>query len=169
VAPVFLIPILWAPYFLRNKIALHPFHYALFASAVLLHNLGAFGFYQKSPFGQFSFDIVVHYWFGVVGTLLLYRGFREVVKLGPVAAEIAALMFVMGFGAIHEIMEYCSYLMLGEETGMLKPATSYFFDTQRDLLNNLLGGLTAIGGYLLHFLLTRRKHGRGAHATAAVT
>ena len=27
---------------------------------------------------------------------------------------------------------------------MLKPSTSYFFDTQRDLLNNLLGTLTAL-------------------------
>jgi hypothetical protein len=41
-------------------------------------------------------------------------------------------------------MEYVTYLLLGEERGMLKPHTSYFFDTQRDLLNNLLGTLTAL-------------------------
>ena len=28
--------------------------------------------------------------------------------------------------------------------GMLKPSTSYAFDTQRDLVNNLLGSLTAL-------------------------
>jgi hypothetical protein len=41
-------------------------------------------------------------------------------------------------------MEYCSYLLLGEERGMLKPSTSYFFDTQRDLTNNLLGTITGL-------------------------
>ena len=50
----------------------------------------------------------------------------------------------MGFGAIHELFEYASYLLLGEERGMLKPSTAYFFDTQRDLLNNFLGVLTAL-------------------------
>ena len=53
-------------------------------------------------------------------------------------------MFMMGFGALHEIMEYGTYLLLGEERGMLKPSTSYPFDTQRDLVNNLLGSLTAL-------------------------
>jgi len=50
----------------------------------------------------------------------------------------------MGIGALHEIMEYMSYLLLGEQRSMLKPSTSYFFDTQRDLTNNLLGALTAL-------------------------
>ena len=53
-------------------------------------------------------------------------------------------MFMMGIGAIHEIMEYMTFLVLGEERGMLKPSTSYFLDTQRDLTNNLLGTLTAL-------------------------
>jgi hypothetical protein len=35
---------------------------------------------------------------------------------------------------------------------MLKPSTSYFFDTQRDLTNNLLGALTAL---LIAFILQR--------------
>jgi hypothetical protein len=41
-------------------------------------------------------------------------------------------------------MEYVTFLALGEERGMLKPSTSYFLDTQRDLTNNLLGTLTAL-------------------------
>jgi len=58
--------------------------------------------------------------------------------------KVTSLLFMMGFGALHEIMEYLSYLLLGEEKGMLKPSTSYFFDTQRDLTNNLLGAITAL-------------------------
>jgi len=64
--------------------------------------------------------------------------------LKPWQLNVAALLFVMGIGALHEIMEYMSYLVLGESKGMLKPTTSYFFDTQRDLTNNLLGTLTAL-------------------------
>jgi uncharacterized membrane protein YjdF len=61
-----------------------------------------------------------------------------------IASWAGTVLLVMGAGAIHEIVEYASYLALGEEKGMLKPSTSYFFDTQRDLLNNLLGALTAV-------------------------
>ncbi len=147
VAPLFLIPILAAVYFLRRWLNLHWFHYLLFASAILLHNLGAFGFYQKSPF-PFSFDIAVHGYFGFVATFLFFRALERHVPLRSAwALRLLTLMFVMGSGAIHELMEYASYLMLGEERGMLKPATSYFFDTQRDLLNNFCGCLLALGLY----------------------
>jgi uncharacterized membrane protein YjdF len=143
VAPAFLIPLLWLPYVLRHRLPLHPVHYALFAIAILLHGLGAFGFYQRSFFGL-SFDIYVHFYFAIPVALVLERFFRRAMPGRPWAARVAALMFMMGFGALHEIMEYVSYLMLGEARGMLKPSTSYPFDTQRDLVNNLLGTLTAL-------------------------
>ena len=41
--------------------------------------------------------------------------------LGKWQVRATVLLFMMGFGALHEIMEYMSYLMLGEERGMLKP------------------------------------------------
>jgi uncharacterized membrane protein YjdF len=63
----------------------------------------------------------------------------------PWQLNVVTFMFIMGLASLHEIMEYASYLLLGEEKGMLKPSTSYFFDTQRDLLSNLLGALTALG------------------------
>jgi uncharacterized membrane protein YjdF len=64
-------------------------------------------------------------------------------------------------------MEYGSYLLLGEERGMLKPSTSYAFDTQRDLVNNLLGTLTALTlGAMFRAAGSRRDaeapHQRGA-------
>src|ERR1044072_4784135 len=62
VAPGFLIPVLWTAFFLRRILNLHPVSYGLVASAMLLHMLGAFGYYQQSPL-PFSFDILVHYYF----------------------------------------------------------------------------------------------------------
>lgn len=162
VAPAFLVPILWAPVVLRRVLHLHPFHYVLFAAAVLLHGTGAYGFYQRSFFG-ISFDIYVHFYFAFAGAFLVERFLRWNVPVRPWAVYAMTLMFLMGAGAIHELAEYASYLVLGEERGMLKPTTSYKFDTQRDLLNNLLGTLTA----LLLIAVTRIARGNDGRADRA--
>jgi hypothetical protein len=67
---LFLVPIAGAPYLLRRRIHLLPLHDLLFALAVLLHNLGAFGYYSAPPLGL-SFGIYVHFYFGVAGGLML--------------------------------------------------------------------------------------------------
>ena len=144
-APLFLIPLLWVVFVLRRRLYLHPFHYLLFALGLVLHNLGAFGLYQRNVLGV-SFDVYVHFYFGVVGTLIVRRAIAQS-RAGPHGAwGVAALavLLVMGMGAIHELVEYASYLLLGEERGMLKPSRGYPLDTQRDLLNNFLGALTAL-------------------------
>jgi uncharacterized membrane protein YjdF len=162
VAPAFLVPILWAPVLLRRPLHLHPFHYLLFAVAVLLHGTGAYGFYQRAFLGV-SFDIYVHFYFAFAGAFLVERFLRWSVHVRPWAVFAMTLMFMMGAGAIHELAEYVSYLVLGEGRGMLKPTTSYQFDTQRDLLNNLLGTLTA----LLLIAVTRVLSGNTGRADRA--
>ena len=154
---LFLIPAAFAPYFLRRPLHLHALHYALLLVAILLHDLGAYGLYQRSPL-PFSWDILVHYYFPVPLTLILYRATARnyATVLRPWQAGVVALMFMMGLGALHEIMEFMTYLLLGEERGMLKPRTSYFLDTQRDLANNLLGTLTAIAGLVIVRLVRGR-------------
>ena len=144
VSPLFLIPLFWAPYLLRRKLFLHPLHYALLAAAVLLHDLGAYGFYQRSPL-PFSWDILVHFYFAIPLTLILHQAIAgNFPQLRFWQSAVTSLLFMLGLGALHEIMEYGSYLLLGEEHGMLKPKTSYFLDTQRDLTNNLLGALLTL-------------------------
>ena len=149
VAPLFLIPLLWLVYFLRDRLNLHPLHYLLYAVALLLHDLGAFGWYQGWPL-PISFDIVVHFYFGLAGAFLLLRALEHHLPLRRWRLWVGTLLLIMGLGAIHELVEYASYLALGEEKGMLKPARSYFFDTQRDLLNNFLGCNLAL---LLYFVV----------------
>ena len=141
---VFLLPLMWLPFWLRRRLFLAPGHYVAYAVAILIHDLGAYGFYQRSPL-PFSYDILVHYYFAVAVTLILHRALAmNFPELAPWQVNVTAFLFMMGFGALHEIMEYMSYLLLGEQRSMLKPSTSYFFDTQRDLTNNLLGALTAL-------------------------
>jgi uncharacterized membrane protein YjdF len=152
---IFLLPLLWAAYWLRGVFPINPLTFAMYASALLFHDLGAYGFYQHSPL-HYSFDIFVHFWFGVVVSFILRGALqRHFGMLRTWQLNVTTLLFMMGMGALHEIMEYGSYLLLGEEKGMLKPKTMYFFDTQRDLTNNLLGFLTALVLYWLFQRLSR--------------
>jgi uncharacterized membrane protein YjdF len=154
---VFLIPLMWAPYWLRRRMFLQAIPYVMYALAILLHDIGAYGFYQRSPL-PFSWDILVHYYFAIPVTLLMHRalaGNFPMLRWWQVA--VTALLFMMGLGALHEIMEFMSYLLLGEAKGMLKPSTSYFLDTQRDLTNNLLGTLTALAAIAVVARVQRRR------------
>jgi uncharacterized membrane protein YjdF len=142
-SPLFLVPAIWAPYGVRRWLDLRPAHYAMFVAAILLHDIGAYGFYQHSPL-PFSFDIAVHFFFAFAVSFGVYHLLLLRLKLSRLGTGVATVFFIMGCGAMHEIMEFMSYLLLGEKNGMLKPTTSYFFDTQRDLTNNLLGVLLAL-------------------------
>ena len=141
---VFLVPILWGVCAARRWLHLHAFHFALFALALILHNLGALGFYRQELLGL-AFDTYVHFYFGLVGALILERGFRAGLRLRRWQAASVALVFLLGLGAIHELVEFASTLALGPEVGMYKMGNSDEFDTQKDLFNNLLGGLLALG------------------------
>ena len=149
-APLFLVPIVWLPYLFRRWLRLHPLHYVLFILAILLHNLGAMGWYQKSPLPM-SFDIAVHFYFGVVGGFLVYRMLQQSLPLRGWTLGLMTVLIVLGAGAIHEEVEWFSTLLLGPEKGMLKtPAQGvYIFDTQRDMFNNWVGSILAVTIYAL--------------------
>jgi len=153
VSPIFLIPILWFPYLIRRWLHLNPVHYFLFAIALLLHDLGAFGLYQKGFYGA-SWDIYVHFYFGFAATFMFYRALEYHLEMRPWQTALFTLMFIMGCGGIHEVIEYISTLILGPERGMLK-TTSYIFDANRDLMNNFLGCISALVIYRILRALRR--------------
>src|SRR5881409_573140 len=72
---LFLVPLLWAVYALREKLVLRPVHLGLFASFLLFHDLGVFGLYRQKIFGL-QFDVCVHFYFGVVGGFIVLRAFQ---------------------------------------------------------------------------------------------
>ena len=158
IAPLFLVPIVWLPYLFRRWLRLHPLHYLLFILAILLHNLGAMGWYQKSPLPM-SFDIAVHFYFGVVGGLLVYRMLQQSLPLRGLTLAVMAVLLVLGAGAVHEEVEWFSTLLLGPERGMLKTEAQgvYVFDTQRDMFNNLIGAILAVTLYALYQRSRRAK------------
>src|SRR5688572_16039221 len=125
---LFLSVLLWGMYALRRKIVLHPLHFGLLAVALLLHNLGAFGCYQRNYF-SLEFDFYVHFYFGFVGGLIFFRAFHHYFQLGGWKLGLAVIIFVLGIGGIHELIEYASSLAMGPEKGMLKYMRNDPFDT----------------------------------------
>jgi uncharacterized membrane protein YjdF len=141
-----LAPILWLVYLLRSRLALHPFHFGLFAAAILLHDLGSLGFYRRTFFGV-EFDLFVHFYFGVVAGFVFYRGFRCFYQLKGWKLYVAVALFTLGVGGAHELIEWSTTLAMGPERGMLKLDPNDPFDTQKDLLNNLCGAMLAAALY----------------------
>jgi len=149
---LFLLPCLWAAYWFRGALRLHPLHFALLASALALHNLGALGCYQKE-FSGLAFDTYVHFWFGFVGGLILERALRLGAGLSGVRKCVTVVLFVLGLGALHELMEFGSTLVLGDQGMYVANDTVDPFDTHKDMFNGMLGSLVAlcVSGLCLHF------------------
>ena len=140
---VFLLPMLWGVYALRRRLFLRPAHFALIASALLLHNLGVFVFYRRQ-FSGLQFDTYVHFYFGFCGAFVAIQVLMHGYHLNGWRLWMAVTLGILGFGAIHELVEWASTLAMGPERGMLKALADDPYDTQKDLLNNLLGTLLSL-------------------------
>ncbi|MEN9626037.1 MAG: hypothetical protein RL557_365 [archaeon] len=152
---IFLMLLLYGLFFIRNKIDLHPFHYLLACLFLLLHDLGVFDTYSNNYFG-FEYDMWVHGFFGFVASLILYRTY---VLKGPYKGffmYVAIIAVVLGFSAFHELFEYGGALAVGEGEGVLFIGAGDLdeWDTQKDMFNNLIGGLSGLGLYKLKKLFS---------------
>ncbi len=97
-----------------------------------------------------SFDTYVHFYFGLVGALIVARGLEAGAGVRGWKLWLATVLFLLGLGAIHELVEFASTLGLGSKIGMYKMDDPDQFDTQKDLFNNLLGALTGLSMGSLH-------------------
>ena len=140
---LFLIPILWAVYALRRRLSIRPLHFGLFAVALLLHDLGAFGAYSWRPMGL-QFDWCVHFYFGLVGGLIVARALEAQFGTHGFVLGLLVVLVVTGIGGLHEIGEAASTRYLGQDLGMLNIGPDNPYDTQEDLLANVVGACTAL-------------------------
>ena len=140
---LFLIPILWAVYGLRRRLSIRPLHFALLAFALLLHDLGAFGAYSWSVIGL-QFDWCVHFYFGLVGALIVARALEIQLGVRGVGLGLLVVLVITGIGGLHEIVEAASTRYLGKDLGMLYIGADNPYDTQEDLLANVLGACVAL-------------------------
>src|SRR5688572_6172624 len=140
---LFLVPILWAVYALRRRLSIGPLHLGLFALALLLHDLGAFGAYSWSVIGL-QFDWCVHFFFGLVGGLIVARALQAQLGARGFGLGLLVVLVITGIGGLHEIVEAASTRYLGKDLGMLYIGADNPYDTQEDLLANVLGACTAL-------------------------
>src|SRR5690349_6369122 len=76
--------------------------------------------------------------------MIVARALRRCYGIDGWKLWVGRVLVILGLSAIHERIEFASTLALGPEKGMLKTNDPDKFDTQKDLLNNLIGTLVAL-------------------------
>ena len=138
--------ILWiGVYAAGERLDLNPLHYALFGVFLFLHFAGVFGWYQTFPFGL-EYDHWVHGFFGFVASLIVLQAYHFYGVYPPVLIGVATVALILGFSAFHELFEYAGAMALGEGEGVLFIGAGDLdeWDTQKDMLNNLIGGVLGV-------------------------
>lgn len=148
---IFVMLMLWGAYALRARMDLHPVHFALLAVFLLLHFLGMFGLYETYPLGL-EYDHWVHGYFGFVAALVVLRAYHYYKLYSPGFIVVATLVVILGFSAFHEIFEYLGAITVGEGEGVLFIGAGDIdeWDTQKDMVNNVIGGLMGLAAYSLY-------------------
>lgn len=143
---VFVMILLIGVYMIRKRIDLAPIPYALFCVFLLLHFAGMFGWYETYPLGL-EYDHWVHGFFGFVAAIIVLRAYHYYGVYPSPLIAVAAVAVILGLSAFHEIFEYVGALTVGEGEGVLFIGAGDLdeWDTQKDMLNNLIGGLIGMG------------------------
>lgn len=114
-----------------------------------------------------EYDHWVHGYFGFVAALIVSRAYRHYGLYPPGFIPVATLVVLLGFSAFHEIFEYLGAITVGEGEGVLFIGAGDLdeWDTQKDMVNNVVGG--ALG--LLCSAVVRRVWGdrQGSYRTSA--
>jgi len=133
-------------YYFRDIIYLYWVHYFLFSLFLLVHCLGMYQYYEKYPLG-IEYDYWVHGYFGFISSLMILRWLSmSEYKFSGLASTISTLVVVLGISAAHELYEFAGAIMLGEGEGVLFIGAGDIdqWDTQKDMLNNMVGGVIGV-------------------------
>ena len=133
-------------FMVRAVIHLNWLHFLLFALFLVIHCLGMFDYYELYPLG-IEYDYWVHSIFGFISALVILRWLRMSDLHLTRAVRIAStLIIVLGISAAHELYEFAGAILLGSGEGVLFIGAGDLdeWDTQKDMLNNVIGGLIGI-------------------------
>jgi putative membrane protein len=133
------------------------FSYALFTLFLSLHLVGAHYTYSETPLGFWlqplfdsernHYDRIVHFSFG----LLIAYPFRELllrqVKVKPAWSYFLAVMAIMAFSAVYEILEGLAVMLVSPELG------SAYLGTQGDEWDAQKDSFLASSGAIVAMLL----------------
>jgi len=148
---IFVMALLWSLYLGREKLHLHWLHYLSFAFFLLLHDIGMFRLYELFILG-IEYDYIIHFIFGYISSLIIFRFYS--LNAYP-NVYLTTILLVLGLSAVHELYEFAGALVLGEGEGVLFIGAGDLdqWDTQKDMANNLIGGIVAVA----YHLITRKK------------
>ena len=123
-----------------------------------MHNLGVFDAYVYLYWG-IEYDFFMHALFGLVAGLMLFRYFHFVGPYKGWAKVAAIIIIVLGLSAFHELFEFAGALIFGKGEGVIFLGAGDLdqWDTQKDMLNGLLGSIIAIIMYNIFHLLYKKK------------
>ncbi|MDW3094814.1 MAG: DUF2238 domain-containing protein [Gammaproteobacteria bacterium] len=138
--------LLFATYYFRSHIYLHWIHYFLFSIFLFLHCCGMFQLYETYPLG-IEYDYWVHSYFGLISSLIILHWFtKSDYKFSQTFCIISTFVAVLGISAAHELYEFAGAILLGEGDGVLfiGAGDKDQWDTQKDMLNNIIGGIVGV-------------------------
>jgi uncharacterized membrane protein YjdF len=138
--------LLTAAYYFRSVIYLYWLHYLLFSLFLLSHCLGMFQLYESYPLG-IEYDYWVHSYFGFIFSLIILRWLsKSDYQFSRIFCIISTFIVVLGVSASHELYEFAGAILLGEGDGVLfiGAGDTDQWDTQKDMLNNILGGVVGV-------------------------
>ncbi len=146
-----LMALLLIVFWLRKKLFLHWAHFLFFCIFLIVHNWGVFGAYEWYPLGM-EYDYWAHAFFGLVASMIIIRALRLCkFNLSTKTRILLVIAITLGLSAAHELYEFAGAIFLGEGEGVLFIGAGDLdeWDTQKDMLNNLIGclfGLIFYGG-----------------------
>lgn len=132
--------ILLVIYLLEDKIKLSNLGFSLLGALFIFHNLGVFGLYNLS-FLNIGYDKYLHFFSGIALAKLSFDFIGE--GKSKTKKVVYVLILVLIFGLLHEAIESLGNLIFGKGEGFIfiGPGDLGTFDSYKDLLSDLLGGL----------------------------
>lgn len=150
-------------YALYTKLDLDVMSYTSFIIALLLHNAGAFGWYNISPL-PLQWDHITHITGIFAPTLILFRFSRRFFaanKFHNTYVILFTILAALGIGVIVEFYEFAGYFIVGEGVGGLgqgegdfttELGESLWLNTMLDMVFNAVGALLGLTvGVLLKY------------------
>lgn len=174
---IFAMLLLTAVFFLAEWFEIGKKEFILLNFALVVHNLGAFGFYNLNK-GIFNYDTLVHLLLSFITAYILFNFFvqklhirkHKRVRFSIIDEHKVIIIFlvissVIMLGTIVEIVEFFGFMYLGNGEGMFftgagdvdltkDDIASQYKDTMEDILTNILGSTL---GVLIYYFASYRK------------
>ena len=162
--------------FLLNWLKIRNVGFVMFNIALLLHNLGSFGFYSWS-YGIFGYDNIVHFCSSLAAGYIVFNFIARKMHIkkkarvkSTVVDEHTILLILLVFasvammGVFIELLEFGGFVFLGEGDGLFFVGAGdsanagdmfgQYMDTMSDIIVNTLGTLA---GVLLYYYWQYKK------------